>query len=217
MKAKAGDHGVAFVDEDKSAVSKALAQKLSDHASVRLVQTQAEGQPHDRDSAIQSVRRGDLTAYLLVHPGFGESLRPFGQDGAKIELGVGALRDLATGENGNAEHLGVAVDTERGEVELAWRLLPQRFVAVTGTNGKTTTAELLGAIWRDPVAPHLRPGEQATTDEIVPILAFYHLFGNIDSTFDEIGEGSSEVSWNRRSMNCQAACARYSCFETLKG
>jgi UDP-N-acetylmuramoylalanine--D-glutamate ligase len=35
-----------------------------------------------------------------------------------------------------------------GELELAWRLLPQRFVAVTGTNGKTTTTELLGAIWR---------------------------------------------------------------------
>jgi UDP-N-acetylmuramoylalanine--D-glutamate ligase len=36
-----------------------------------------------------------------------------------------------------------------GELELAWRLLPQRFVAVTGTNGKTTTTELLGAIWRE--------------------------------------------------------------------
>ncbi len=36
-----------------------------------------------------------------------------------------------------------------GELELAWRLLPEnRFVAVTGTNGKTTTVELLGAIWR---------------------------------------------------------------------
>ena len=35
-----------------------------------------------------------------------------------------------------------------GELELAWRLLAQRFVAVTGTNGKTTTAELLGAICR---------------------------------------------------------------------
>jgi UDP-N-acetylmuramoylalanine--D-glutamate ligase len=35
-----------------------------------------------------------------------------------------------------------------GELELAWRLLPGRFVAVTGTNGKTTTTELLGAIWR---------------------------------------------------------------------
>ena len=35
-----------------------------------------------------------------------------------------------------------------GELEVAWRLLPNRFVAVTGTNGKTTTTELLGAIWR---------------------------------------------------------------------
>ena len=35
-----------------------------------------------------------------------------------------------------------------GELELAWRLLPNRFVAVTGTNGKTTTVELLGAVWR---------------------------------------------------------------------
>ena len=42
-----------------------------------------------------------------------------------------------------------------GELELAWRLLPNEFVAVTGTNGKTTTAELLGAIHRaagEPVA-----------------------------------------------------------------
>jgi UDP-N-acetylmuramoylalanine--D-glutamate ligase len=36
------------------------------------------------------------------------------------------------------------------EIELAWRLLPAgtRLVGVTGTNGKTTTAELLGAIFR---------------------------------------------------------------------
>jgi UDP-N-acetylmuramoylalanine--D-glutamate ligase len=36
-----------------------------------------------------------------------------------------------------------------GELELAWRLLPNRFVAVTGTNGKTTTCELLGAVYRE--------------------------------------------------------------------
>ncbi|MFL5870523.1 MAG: UDP-N-acetylmuramoyl-L-alanine--D-glutamate ligase [Solirubrobacterales bacterium] len=35
-----------------------------------------------------------------------------------------------------------------GELELAWRLLSNRFVAVTGTNGKTTVAELLGHVWR---------------------------------------------------------------------
>ncbi len=36
-----------------------------------------------------------------------------------------------------------------GELELGWRLLPNAFVAVTGTNGKTTVAELLGHIWRE--------------------------------------------------------------------
>jgi UDP-N-acetylmuramoylalanine--D-glutamate ligase len=42
-----------------------------------------------------------------------------------------------------------------GELELAWRLLPNRFLAVTGTNGKTTVTELLGHVWRtagEPVA-----------------------------------------------------------------
>jgi UDP-N-acetylmuramoylalanine--D-glutamate ligase len=42
-----------------------------------------------------------------------------------------------------------------GELELAWRALPNRFLAVTGTNGKTTTVELLGHLYRsagEPVA-----------------------------------------------------------------
>ena len=34
------------------------------------------------------------------------------------------------------------------EVELGFRLLPNPFIGVTGTNGKTTTSELLGAIFR---------------------------------------------------------------------
>jgi UDP-N-acetylmuramoylalanine--D-glutamate ligase len=42
-----------------------------------------------------------------------------------------------------------------GELELAWRLLPNPFLAVTGTNGKTTTTEWLGHLFRtagEPVA-----------------------------------------------------------------
>jgi UDP-N-acetylmuramoylalanine--D-glutamate ligase len=52
------------------------------------------------------------------------------------------------------EALLVAAARERGipvwsEVELGYRLLPDaKFVGVTGTNGKTTTTELLGAIFR---------------------------------------------------------------------
>ena len=36
-----------------------------------------------------------------------------------------------------------------GELELGWRLLENEFVAVTGTNGKTTTVELIGHIHRE--------------------------------------------------------------------
>jgi UDP-N-acetylmuramoylalanine--D-glutamate ligase len=42
-----------------------------------------------------------------------------------------------------------------GELEASWRLVPNRFVAVTGTNGKTTVTELAGHLWRtagEPVA-----------------------------------------------------------------
>ena len=35
-----------------------------------------------------------------------------------------------------------------GELEFAWRLLPNEFIAVTGTNGKTTTVQLIGHIHR---------------------------------------------------------------------
>jgi UDP-N-acetylmuramoylalanine--D-glutamate ligase len=40
-----------------------------------------------------------------------------------------------------------------GELELAWRLLANEFLAVTGTNGKTTTVELIGHIHREAGLP----------------------------------------------------------------
>jgi UDP-N-acetylmuramoylalanine--D-glutamate ligase len=49
-----------------------------------------------------------------------------------------------------------------GELELAWRLLPNRFLAVTGTNGKTTTSELLGAIHREAGLPVAVAGNVGT-------------------------------------------------------
>jgi UDP-N-acetylmuramoylalanine--D-glutamate ligase len=40
-----------------------------------------------------------------------------------------------------------------GELELGWRMLANEFVAVTGTNGKTTTVELIGHIHREAGLP----------------------------------------------------------------
>jgi len=58
-----------------------------------------------------------------------------------------------------ARERGLAV---LGEVELAWRLIPNDFVAVTGTNGKTTTTELIGHIHREAGLPVAVAGNVGT-------------------------------------------------------
>ena len=73
--------------------------------------------------------------------------------------------------------------TVLGELELAWRLLPNRFVAVTGTNGKTTTTELLGAIWRAAGLPVALAGNVGT-----PLAA---LVGDVDPGATIVCEVSS--------------------------
>jgi UDP-N-acetylmuramoylalanine--D-glutamate ligase len=49
-----------------------------------------------------------------------------------------------------------------GELEFAWRLLPNEFIAVTGTNGKTTTTEWIGHIHRVAGAPVAVAGNVGT-------------------------------------------------------
>ena len=49
-----------------------------------------------------------------------------------------------------------------GEMELAWRAIPNRFLAVTGTNGKTTVAELLGHVYRTAGEPAAVAGNVGT-------------------------------------------------------
>src|ERR1700709_702025 len=79
-------------------------------------------------------RGRDVTAVDLGHPeGAGHIRGAAARGGAAVERGIGVV----------------------GELELAWRAIPNRFVAVTGTNGKTTTVELLGHVYRsagEPVA-----------------------------------------------------------------
>jgi UDP-N-acetylmuramoylalanine--D-glutamate ligase len=61
-----------------------------------------------------------------------------------------------------------------GELELAWRLLPNDFIAVTGTNGKTTTVELLGAMHDAAGVPAVvagNVGRAASLLAVPPVLA----------------------------------------------
>jgi UDP-N-acetylmuramoylalanine--D-glutamate ligase len=79
-----------------------------------------------------------------------------------------------------ARALGVCVI---GELELAWRLLPNELVAVTGTNGKTTTVELIGHIHRTAGAPVAVAGNVGT--------ALSALVGEVDERATIVCEASS--------------------------
>jgi UDP-N-acetylmuramoylalanine--D-glutamate ligase len=52
--------------------------------------------------------------------------------------------------------------TVLGELELAWRLIPNEFIAVTGTNGKTTTTEWIGHVHREAGLPVAVAGNVGT-------------------------------------------------------
>jgi UDP-N-acetylmuramoylalanine--D-glutamate ligase len=49
-----------------------------------------------------------------------------------------------------------------GELELGWRMLPNRFVAVTGTNGKTTVTRWLDHVWSEAGEPAVEAGNVGT-------------------------------------------------------
>lgn len=49
-----------------------------------------------------------------------------------------------------------------GELELAWRVMEAQVIAVTGTNGKTTTTALIGALLREEIRPVLVAGNIGT-------------------------------------------------------
>jgi UDP-N-acetylmuramoylalanine--D-glutamate ligase len=58
-----------------------------------------------------------------------------------------------------------------GELELAWRLMPDtRFVAVTGTNGKTTTTQLLGEMLGAATAGNVGTALSSLVEEAPPLV-----------------------------------------------
>ena len=70
-----------------------------------------------------------------------------------------------------------------GELELGWRLVPNEFIAVTGTNGKTTTVELIGAMHRLAGVPVAVAGNVGT-----PVSS---LAGTVDAGATVVCEASS--------------------------
>ena len=70
-----------------------------------------------------------------------------------------------------------------GELELAWRLLENEFIAVTGTNGKTTTTEWIGHVHREAARPVAVAGNVGT--------ALSSLIGTVPGTATIVCEASS--------------------------
>jgi UDP-N-acetylmuramoylalanine--D-glutamate ligase len=107
------------------------------------------------------------------------------------EDGVGALAGaewVVKSPGVPQEAAVVAAARERGvpvigELELAWRLLPNELLAVTGSNGKTTTVELVGHIHRTAGVPAVVAGNVGT--------ALASLVGELDERTVVICEASS--------------------------
>lgn len=97
-----GRISVALVDEDGSAVSAALVQRLAEHESVSVSRDEAGATVllHALADAQEQVRKGRLAAYLRIPAGWGDD--PYrvytgGQDGLSLELGVDPGRQAEAG------------------------------------------------------------------------------------------------------------------------
>ena len=125
------------------------------------------------------------------HPEMAAGLRA---DGVEVFLDTDGLalldgtRTVVKSPGVPREAPAIAAALERGievigELELAWRAIPNRFLAVTGTNGKTTTVELLGHVYRTAGEPVAVAGNVGT-----PLSS---LAGSVDPDATVVCEASS--------------------------
>jgi UDP-N-acetylmuramoylalanine--D-glutamate ligase len=124
-------------------------------------------------SAIASVLAERGETVIGVDSGSPEEAAGLEASGVEVSLGVDGTRQLDRART-LVKSPGVPQDApvvkaarERGievtgEVELAWRLIPNAFCAVTGTNGKTTTTELIGHLYRTAGSPVAVAGNVGT-------------------------------------------------------
>jgi UDP-N-acetylmuramoylalanine--D-glutamate ligase len=110
---------------------------------------------------------------LGVDSGAPDEAAGLGDSGVEVSLGVDGTRQLDRART-VVKSPGVPQDApvvraarERGievtgELELSWRLIRNPFCAVTGTNGKTTTTELIGHLYRTAGRPVAVAGNVGT-------------------------------------------------------
>ena len=142
--------------------------------------------------AITLAERGETV--FGVDSGAPEEAAGLEGSGVEVSLGVAGTRQLDRART-LVKSPGVPQDApvvlaarERGlevtgELELAWRLIPNAFCAVTGTNGKTTTTELIGHLQRTAGRPVAVAGNVGT-----PLAS---LVGAIDPDATVVCEASS--------------------------
>jgi UDP-N-acetylmuramoylalanine--D-glutamate ligase len=145
-------------------------------------------------AAIASVLAERGETVIGIDSGSPEEAAGLEQAGVEISLGVEGTRQLDRARTvvkspgvpqdapviATARERGIEVT---GELELAWRLIPNAFCAVTGTNGKTTTTELIGHLYRTTGRPVAVAGNVGT-----PLSS---LVGAIDADATVVCEASS--------------------------
>jgi UDP-N-acetylmuramoylalanine--D-glutamate ligase len=108
--------------------------------------------------------RGLGEQVLGLDSGTPEGLQELAQAGVELHLGVDGVvlveKARAVVKSPGVPAQAPVIEAARarglqvlGELELGWRLLSNEFVAVTGTNGKTTTVEWIGHIHREAGLP----------------------------------------------------------------
>jgi UDP-N-acetylmuramoylalanine--D-glutamate ligase len=124
-------------------------------------------------SAIASVLADRGETVIGVDSGSPEEAAGLGASGVEVSLGVDGTRQLDRARTlvkspGVPQDAPVVIEARErgievtGELELAWRLIPNSFCAVTGTNGKTTTTELIGHLHRTAGRPVAVAGNVGT-------------------------------------------------------
>jgi UDP-N-acetylmuramoylalanine--D-glutamate ligase len=124
-------------------------------------------------AAIAATLAGRGETVIGVDSGEPEEAAGLGDAGVEVSLGVEGTRQLdrartvvkSPGVPQDAAVLRAARDRGievTGELELAWRLILNPFCAVTGTNGKTTTTELIGHLYRTAGRPVAVAGNVGT-------------------------------------------------------